>query len=243
MHSGRSATPLERRRLVHSSASQRRPRPRRGATRKGQVHVHPLHRPRRGVGVPRRADPPGRRRRPRPCGGGPRSGRARGRDARGAIRRWRLDGRLCRRPALLRDRRGRGRVRRRGVQRRPLRPQLRLSLRLRPDRARRRGQLRRHRHHPARRHRHQRRPARGRDGRLRRGAHPALRHGGLRRHPARERGPRRRGRVRRRLLRPRAAYQFTDRIAVSAEVLQHRFEVDDADADVTTFGVKAAYRF
>lgn len=42
-----------------------------------------------------------------------------------------------------------------------------------------------------------------------------------------------------------AAYQFTDRIAVSAEVLQHRFDLDtlDADADVTTFGVKAAYRF
>jgi opacity protein-like surface antigen len=40
-----------------------------------------------------------------------------------------------------------------------------------------------------------------------------------------------------------AAYQFTDRIAVSAEVLQHRFDVDDVDADVTTFGVKAAYRF
>jgi opacity protein-like surface antigen len=42
-----------------------------------------------------------------------------------------------------------------------------------------------------------------------------------------------------------AAYQVTDRIAVSAEVLQHRFDLDtlDADADVTTFGIKAAYRF
>lgn len=42
-----------------------------------------------------------------------------------------------------------------------------------------------------------------------------------------------------------AAYQFTDRISVSAEVLQHRLDIDtlDVDADVTTFGVKAAYRF
>lgn len=44
-----------------------------------------------------------------------------------------------------------------------------------------------------------------------------------------------------------AAFQLTDRIMVGAEVLRHRFEVNfnglDEDADLTTFGVKAAFRF
>lgn len=43
------------------------------------------------------------------------------------------------------------------------------------------------------------------------------------------------------------AYQATDRIAIGAEVIRHRFEVDfdglDEDADLVTFGVKASYRF